>query len=383
MSKKTDLIAEAEALGVELPDKVTIPQIEKAIEDHLAGDAAPEPAPNGDAPGTDLERVDLSGAISQVSTLPEVSKWRQMEQMAERLCRSDIVPKPLRDRPANTLLVLLGGHDLGIPPTQAFAKLHVIEGRLTMSAEVMVALILAAGHEIWPDPDNDATQAIAHCRRSGSDQVVSVQFTLEEAAKIRYRTNQGWKDLVSKDNWVNYPADMLWARVVTRAGRRRFPDVLAGVTYTPEELGAITDAQGDVIDLDPAAATTDEPPPPADEAAVRDLEGFLGALADDDKTAVREAWKAADPTIPPLRPPQGFYLSADDLERATALVHHVLAERHPDDGIDDADVVPDPPAAHADAPKGDGVNTCTTCGVALGASEREAGTGYCAGCAPF
>lgn len=169
--------------------------------------------------------------------LPEPSKWAQLTHMADYLCQSQLVPRAIRTSKtasADTALVLLAAHDLGITVTEALSKIHVVEGRLTMSAELMVALIRRAGHQVWPDDANDATQARAYGRRRDEQEVASAGFTIEDAKRA---------GLAGKDNWKRYPEDMLWARAVSRLARRHFPDVVGGVSYTPEELGEVTDAE--------------------------------------------------------------------------------------------------------------------------------------------
>jgi hypothetical protein len=140
--------------------------------------------------------------------------------------------------------VLLAANDLGIPLTQALDKIFVLDGKKGMAAELMIALVLRDGHTITPDPANDATRAVVHCRRRDTGAEAVVSFTIEDAVaaklvkivdgKPQARDSQG-----RAKPWEKFTADMLWARAVSRACRRMFPDCLAGVSYTPDELGYI------------------------------------------------------------------------------------------------------------------------------------------------
>lgn len=42
---------------------------------------------------------------------------------------------------------------------------------------------------------------------------------------------------------------MLWARCITIIGRTVFPDCLSGISYTPEELGAEVNEDGEIISI--------------------------------------------------------------------------------------------------------------------------------------
>lgn len=220
-------------------------------------DPEPEPAPEpiaeptvAEEPGTALEAHRPTG----LETFPDASRWQQITSMSHALAKSKIVPEALRGQPDDITVVLLAAHDLGIAPTQALNKVHVINGKPGLAAELMVALALRDGHSITPDADNDRTKATVHYRRRDNGDSGSVSFTIEEAidAKLCYFDDSGKIKGLSKKGekkvtpWETFPADMLWARAVSRLMRRVFPDALAGISYTPDELGYI-DADDDPV----------------------------------------------------------------------------------------------------------------------------------------
>ena len=54
--------------------------------------------------------------------------------------------------------------------------------------------------------------------------------------------------LTGKDNWKKYPSDMLFARAISRGARRFAPGIFGGSpVYTPDEMGADVDEEGNVI----------------------------------------------------------------------------------------------------------------------------------------
>jgi hypothetical protein len=85
--------------------------------------------------------------------------------------------------------------------------------------------------------DNNGQKCTVTIKRKGNSPV-SVSFSMADAEA------QG---LAGKDNWRRMPAIMLQWRAVAAACRLVFPDVIGGL-YTPEELGAFVDEQGEVIE---------------------------------------------------------------------------------------------------------------------------------------
>lgn len=202
------------------PASVEDAKVDAVMHQWKTGEGDPAPAPSRDL-------------------LPTTSRWQQMAGMAQVLSGSALVRKRGYATQADAMVILLAAHDLGIATTLAIQKIHVIEGKASMSAELMAALVQREGHELWPEevgPD----RVVACGRRAGSDRIARVTWTMEMAQR---------SNLAGKDNWKHYPQAMLWARAVSQLCRMMFADVLCGMTYTPDELGAITDADGEVIDV--------------------------------------------------------------------------------------------------------------------------------------
>lgn len=146
--------------------------------------------------------------------------------LAEKISSTDFVPTALRGRPEAVLACILAGHEAGVSPMQALAKIHIIEGRPAMSAELMRALVLQHGHSLDYE-ELTTTSVTAVGQRSGSSRTTKITWTIDDAKKA---------GLAEKAVWRKYPMDMLIARTTGRLCRLVFPDVLAGISYTPEEL---------------------------------------------------------------------------------------------------------------------------------------------------
>lgn len=176
----------------------------------------------------EIERYQPRQELTTIDLAPKA--WK----LAKAIAHTDFVPKGLRGKEEAVLAAILTGHELGIEPMQALAKIYVIEGRPTISAEMMRAIVERAGHEVYPTELTN-TRVTVCGKRKGSDRPpVEVTWTIDDAKRAK---------LDQKDVWRKYPRAMLYARATSEICRMLFPDVLAGVSYTKEELedGVIPD----------------------------------------------------------------------------------------------------------------------------------------------
>jgi hypothetical protein len=146
-------------------------------------------------------------------------------KLADRISKTAMVPGALRGKPDEVLAVVMYGAELGIGPMQALQQINFIAGKPSAAAELLRALVMEAGHQFIIEAD--ATRATAECKRKDWEEWRTVTFTIDDA----HRANLG-----SGDGWKKYPDQMLSARVTSKACRMYFPDVISGMSYTPEEI---------------------------------------------------------------------------------------------------------------------------------------------------
>jgi hypothetical protein len=126
------------------------------------------------------------------------------------------------------LSTVLVGRELGLPAMAALRSIHVVEGRHTLSAGLMVALVLKSGLAEYFEPvEFDEKKATFVTKRVGARKEVTLSHTIEMAVIAGL--------VKEKSNWVKTPIDMLCARAQSRLARMIYPDLLAGL-YTPDEL---------------------------------------------------------------------------------------------------------------------------------------------------
>lgn len=166
--------------------------------------------------------------------------------LAERIARTDFVPEGLRGKPESVMAAMLKGHEVGMAPMQSLSHIHVIKGKVGISAEGQRGLVLAAGHSIRVKKLDPTSCTLIGTRRGESDGT-EITYTLDEAKKA---------GIARGNNWTNHPTDMLLARATTRLCRAVFPDVTGGLSSAEElydlEVSDVGDEPGTVKRKAPA-----------------------------------------------------------------------------------------------------------------------------------
>lgn len=203
-------------------------------------------------------------ALQPKSTaLLDPTNWNMIKEQASILVRSGMLPSSVT-KPEAAVAIMMKGVELNIPPMQAFSHIHIIKGKPTISAELMLALI----YRMFPNAEidfqtyeNDICEILA--ARPGRQQK-KFAFTIEDAKLAQ---------LTSKDTWRMYPRAMCRSRAIAEMARTVFPDALMGCSYTPEELddSGRLDHEGNTIEVvkvvedkpvEPKIVTPPPPPPP-------------------------------------------------------------------------------------------------------------------------
>ncbi len=180
------------------------------------------------------------------SIIPSQSEFDTLLKMMQMLVKSGFLPSAIKTA-EQAMAIALKGRELDIPPMQAFSQISVIQGKPSIGAELMLALI----YRKYPNAkidivENTNLRAEIKACRVGSKAVASFSFSMEDAKRA---------GLTGKDSWAKYPANMLYWRAVSNMARALFPDCLMGCSHTPEELGAEVNEDGEVLDVTPKVAS--------------------------------------------------------------------------------------------------------------------------------
>lgn len=176
-------------------------------------------------------------------------------RFAQLLADADLLPKQFVGKPANVLYAIEYGRTLGITPVAAITGIHVIEGKPSASSGLIGALVRQAGHKLRVKSDGGTTATAQIVRADDPGFTYECTWTLERAAQAglcEIKNNKPWaRDRNGKPTaWEKYTAAMLKARAITEVARDACEDVLFGLHYTPEELGAVIDQDGNPVDAE-------------------------------------------------------------------------------------------------------------------------------------
>lgn len=183
-------------------------------------------------------------------------------EYSKALAHSNLLPKQYQGNPANLLFALEYADALDVSPINAITSIHVINGKPTASADLIAGLVRRAGHKLRITGDD--THAVAQIIRADDP-----DFTYE----ARWDMSKAKQAGLNTQTWKQYPAAMLRARAITEVARMGASDALFGVIYTPEEMGAPVDADGEPVEskqpspMDKLRKVQQAEPAPASEPA--------------------------------------------------------------------------------------------------------------------
>jgi len=215
--------------------------------------------------------------MSDATTLSLIPRSpAEAEAVSRQLAPAELLPPALRKRPADVLAIVLTGAELGLGPMASIRSIHLIEGKPTLSADLIGALVMRRPDvcEYLRLVESTAKRATYETKRKGHPEPVRLTWSIEQAQAA---------GLAGRGNWAKYPDAMLRARCTTAICRAVYPDLVGGL-YDPEEMD-VTPAErqpavlsvvrgpvveGEVMGAPPAVETPPAPrptPPPDYDAS--------------------------------------------------------------------------------------------------------------------
>ena len=153
----------------------------------------------------------------------------QVERMSVAVAKSGLFGMTTPDQ-ALALMLLCQAE--GIHPMTAVRDYHIIKGRPSLKADAMLARFQQAGGVVKWVEHTDKKVSAYFSHPSCPDPVL-IDWDMPRAVQA---------GVAGKDNWKNYPRQMLRARVISEGVRATYPGACSGV-YTPEEVQDFTDDQ--------------------------------------------------------------------------------------------------------------------------------------------
>ena len=138
------------------------------------------------------------------------------------------------------------GKELGFPTMQAFHYIIPIQGKLSLSAKAVGALLRKGGVKYLTKEDalyvysDNSVESFPIKKADGItilDRRTTIEFYrdgLTESCSFTWKDAEG-QGLTTKDNWKKMPKEMLFARCIAKGSNRIGPDLMLGL-YTAEEM---------------------------------------------------------------------------------------------------------------------------------------------------
>lgn len=172
----------------------------------------------------------------------EGDKLNALYKASDTLAKSSILPSSLRGKTADIFSVLVMGQELGIGAMQALNNIYIVQGRPSLKAELMLAIV----NKRFPDRkfkvEVDSKNLVVTCtmaRCQEDDGGFPCTWDMERAKRM---------ELAGRDQWIKQPLTMLKWRAISECIRTVFPDAILGM-YTPDEAMDIETNEPDDIEL--------------------------------------------------------------------------------------------------------------------------------------
>ena len=144
---------------------------------------------------------------------------------------------------AQAMVKILAGRELGIAPLEAMTNVYMVNNQLAISSKLMSALIKRSNkydYRISKLDETECTLTFFTTNVEGmKEEIGKSTFTIKDAAKA---------GIVNKDNWKNYPRNMLFARALSN-GAKWFCTDMVSAGYVIEELTDVA-AKSSIVEMD-------------------------------------------------------------------------------------------------------------------------------------
>lgn len=138
---------------------------------------------------------------------------------------------------------ILAGRELGFGPFAAVNGIHIINGKPAVGANLMASAVKASGrydYRVRKMADDEVVIEFFAIANGKLEPLGTSSFSMRDAQTAQVTGSAQWK---------KFPRNMLFARAMSNGVRWYCPDVFSGnAVYVPEELGAETDADGNVVE---------------------------------------------------------------------------------------------------------------------------------------
>lgn len=161
-------------------------------------------------------------------------------QFGKMVADSAFAPKDFRGRPADCVLAIQHGAEIGLSPMQALQSIAVVNGRPSIYGDAAKAICVGASvcEYVTEKIEGDGEAMVATCtaKRRGHPEPVVSTFSVADAKRAKLWGKAG--------PWTEYPRRMMQLRARGFALRDAFPDILRGLVTAEEAADYPAAARG-------------------------------------------------------------------------------------------------------------------------------------------
>jgi hypothetical protein len=151
--------------------------------------------------------------------------------LSKLIANSELAPKDFKNKPANVLIAMQMGAEVGLAPMAALQNIAVINGRPSLWGDGALAVVMTHPDYEWHkegiNGENDGRVAVFQIKRKGHE-ISESRFSVADAKKAGLWSKEG--------PWQTYPERMLKMRARGFGIRDKFPDALRGMSIAEEAM---------------------------------------------------------------------------------------------------------------------------------------------------
>jgi hypothetical protein len=148
---------------------------------------------------------------------------------------------------------VLAGLEMGFGGFASMTGIHIIKGKPSVGAGLMASAVKRHPNYNYRVVEHTDTICRIEFFEKWDGKMVSAgtsEVTMKEIvdAKLHLEWDKQSSQWKEKHNWKAYPKNMLFARAMSNGVKWFCPDVFDAPVYTPDELGATVDSEGNYIE---------------------------------------------------------------------------------------------------------------------------------------
>ena len=146
---------------------------------------------------------------------------------------------------SQAVVKILAGKELGLSPFESMKNIYLVSGKLAIQSNALASLIKTNkkyDYKVEVLTCEECKISFWEFKGEKKEEIGLSEFTFKDAAKA---------GLVNKDNWKNYPKNMLFARALANGVRFYCPDAACGWHVQEEYEDLLPEHRTETITITP------------------------------------------------------------------------------------------------------------------------------------